>query len=242
MVQFQKARTVNFQITEAEKLKMFDAILPLSGGSSVTLNWDLAAVGMSCVRGIFIDNSNSNSETTLTIPGTYMKFSVPPQAQAIFPVMMFGHSFTINAVSGGGVDIPIQLYNFQQTPFIWYTTPPGAIAGTVPITGTVTANPANGAFVNKSGTITLGGTAQNVLAINGARKQFLIQNPYTAAGQGIVAAESLFINFTGVANAAPPSVEILPGGSFLSDNSPVTTQALSVFAATTGHAFTCWEM
>lgn len=237
-----KARPVSFEIPASEKLRMFDTSLSLSGATSVVKQWDLRAVGMSCVRGIFIDNSTNPSETTIQVPGSYFKFTVPPNAQAVFPVIMFGESFTLQGFSAGGVDVPIQLYNFQQTPFIWYTTAPGQVSGTIPVTGSVTSNPGTGSFTNQSGAITLGGTAQNALPINGARKHFLIQNPQTAADQGIASAENLYINFTGAANIGTPSLVLFPGGSYESSMAPVASQALSVIAATTGHKFTCWEM
>jgi hypothetical protein len=101
-------------------------------------------------------------------------------------------------------------------------------------TGTA-ANPLNvttsggggGSLTDASGTITAGGTAQTALAANSSRRYVLIENPVSAT-------EVLYFSFTGTASASSPSLN--PGGSFNS-GSFVPTGALSLFAATTSHAF-----
>lgn len=104
----------------------------------------------------------------------------------------------------------------------------GAIdPGSVPIT------PTGGALTDRSGTITAGGTAQAAAAANTARKHLFIQNPSTAPG-------SLWFSTTDTAVQASPSIELLPGASAVT-GSFVPTGAVSVIAATTGHAFTMRE-
>lgn len=84
-----------------------------------------------------------------------------------------------------------------------------------------------GPLADRSGTITLGGTAQNAMAVNASRKYARLKNPVTAT-------ENLYFSFTGTASTSSDS---LPPGYELVCDSFVPTQALSIYAATTGHAF-----
>lgn len=99
--------------------------------------------------------------------------------------------------------------------------------------------PNTGAFTDASGSITLGGTSQTlVAAASVARKQILIENPCSTASQGIGATENLFINFTSAASlTAGNSIELAPCGSYSSSTGPVTIELITVNAATTGHKF-----
>lgn len=99
---------------------------------------------------------------------------------------------------------------------------------------TVAAVAAKGALTNRSGTITAGGTAQAAVAANTSRNYLLIRNP-------IDATEALWINLTGTATAASPSLRLDAGDILTFEGSFVPTNAVSVIAATTGHAFTIWE-
>lgn len=85
-------------------------------------------------------------------------------------------------------------------------------------------------FTNLSGTMTAGGTAQ-IASTAKTRKKLIVQNPKAAT-------ESIYIDFTGTATSA--SFEIQPGQTQVFQ-SPCDTRALSIIAATTGHAFTIWE-
>src|SRR5579883_2211683 len=94
---------------------------------------------------------------------------------------------------------------------------------------------------NGSGAIKTGGTSQQVLPQNLERKILIIQNPSTAAGQGIGATESLFVNFTnaaGVNNGT--SIELVAGASLQIVN-PAPSDAINVNAATTGHVFVAFD-
>ena len=93
---------------------------------------------------------------------------------------------------------------------------------------------ATGTLTNRSGTITAGGTAQVLMAVNASRKYLLVQNPSAAT-------ESLWINFTTAAVESQPSIELTPGQGFLMEAGFISTEAVSVIAATTGHAFTAKE-
>lgn len=90
----------------------------------------------------------------------------------------------------------------------------------------------SGAFTDRSGTITSGGTAQTLMAANANRKYFLIQNLST---------ENLWINFTTTAVAGQPSLRITPGTSFVLEGFFTSTEAVSIIGATTGSAFSAKE-
>lgn len=96
----------------------------------------------------------------------------------------------------------------------------------LPVTSGATA-------VTKSGTITLGGTAQTVMAANTSRKGYFFQNLST---------ETMWGSFLGNAAAdTAGSFEIAPK-AVISSGSVCETNALSVVSATTGSKFTAWEM
>lgn len=115
-------------------------------------------------------------------------------------------------------------------------------SGNMPVTGTITPAPTSGTFTSKNLALTLGGTAQTLMAANTSRKRIYIQNPCTAAGEGIAAVESIYLSFTGSAGVNNgTSIEILACGSYEMEGT-VSTQAISVNAATTGHKIVAGEM
>jgi hypothetical protein len=95
------------------------------------------------------------------------------------------------------------------------------------------AGPATGALTNRSGTITTGNTAQQVMAANSSRKYAYLLNPDTAT-------ERLWFSFDATAVAASPSLYLDPG-DFYESGMFCPTGALSVIAATTAHPYTAKE-
>jgi hypothetical protein len=86
----------------------------------------------------------------------------------------------------------------------------------------------NGGF-DRSGTIATGGTAQQLAKANASRKFLKGQNLSTG---------DLWINEVGgTAAASQPAYRIPAGATF----SVSTTQAVSIFGATTGQAFSATE-
>lgn len=85
-------------------------------------------------------------------------------------------------------------------------------------------------WTDRSGTITTGGTSQQVMAANGGRRAFLIQNPCTAI-------ESLFVE-QGATATTTTSVELPPCAIWQGFGGLSTNLAVNVNAATTGHAYT----
>lgn len=107
------------------------------------------------------------------------------------------------------------------------------VSGAVTVTGTVTPTPTVGALTDRSGTMTLGGTSQQLAAANATRKYFFFEN---------VSAEDMWINFGSAAVANQPSIRVLhDGGSFTMEGSFVSNQTINVVSATTTSAFTAKE-
>ena len=119
-------------------------------------------------------------------------------------------------------------------------TPVPTVSGTPVVP--VQSSPVQGTLTDRSGSITTGGTAQTLAPANTNRRYLLIQNPLSATTQGIATAESLFINFTTTAVAGPPSIELAPGDIFVMEGFSVSTELVSVIAATTGHKWAAKEM
>ncbi len=118
---------------------------------------------------------------------------------------------------------------------------PTSASNPLPVTSSG-ISPLVGTFTDESGSVTLGGTSQTLAAANTSRKRIIIQNPLDATGQGIATAENLCINFTSAASAsAGSSFCLLPGGSYDSEAGPVTSELITVVAATTGHKWAAKE-
>jgi hypothetical protein len=88
-----------------------------------------------------------------------------------------------------------------------------------------------------SGTIAVGGTAQNAFAASATRRGFIVMNLST---------DEMWISFTGAAAAngtgsygLSPATATTPGGSFSSPLGFGINTALSIVAATNGDKFTC---
>lgn len=94
----------------------------------------------------------------------------------------------------------------------------------------VTGNP--GTVVDKSGTITAGGTAQTAIASNAARNGFSIQNQSTG---------DLYFNTLAAAVVGQPSIRVGPGLLYETPANGFGTGAVSIIGATTGQAFAARE-
>jgi hypothetical protein len=88
---------------------------------------------------------------------------------------------------------------------------------------------------DRSGTITSGGTAQDLMVANASRNGWMIQNQSTGdvyvMGKGLAG--------TTVAITGQPSLRIPAGALFIPPF--VTPDAISIIGATTGQAFSAWE-
>lgn len=95
----------------------------------------------------------------------------------------------------------------------------------------------NGALTDKSGSITLGGTAQTIAAANQNRRYFLIQN---------ISDTALWVNFGTTAVADQPSIKLGPdsgsgGGTLVFEGNFCPNGLVSLIGATTGKKFVCKE-
>ncbi len=91
---------------------------------------------------------------------------------------------------------------------------------------------ASGTLIDRSGTLTAGGTAQLLAAANPTRVYLFIQN---------VSSANLWINFTSAAVQSQPSILLLPYGSFVMEANFVSTEAVYIVGATTSQAWVAKE-
>ena len=94
-------------------------------------------------------------------------------------------------------------------------------------------SPSNGTLTNRSSTIAVAATAQQLAAVNASRKYLLIEN--------LDGANSLWVNFTTTAVQSQPSIELKPGATLVMESSYVTTELISVIGPNAGQAFCAKE-
>jgi hypothetical protein len=137
-----------------------------------------------------------------------------------------------NTINGYGTTPSSGIYN---------STPPTVLDGqTAPLQTdndgslrVIIVETLSGTLTDKSGTITLGGTAQVLMAANLSRKGWLVQN--NSAG-------TLWINeIGGTAVQTQPSISIAAGSLYTSPTPGASNAAISIIGATTGQAFTARE-
>lgn len=89
-----------------------------------------------------------------------------------------------------------------------------------------------GAFTDHSGSITLGGTAQNVFALDATRVACFVQNISNA---------DEWLSITGTASAAAGSADLPPLAVWSFPLGGCPTGAISIYGASTAQAFTAWS-
>ena len=87
-------------------------------------------------------------------------------------------------------------------------------------------------IVDRSGTISLGGIAQTLMAANSSRIGCAIQNQ---------SVNDLWFYELGTAAAVAPSHLLTPGSEWLCPSNGIPTGAFSIFGAVTGQAFQAKE-
>lgn len=102
------------------------------------------------------------------------------------------------------------------------------VSDTNPLPIKMPALPTGGAATDRSGTITTGGVAQNAMAANTARKLWSLSNNSDTP---------MNVHPAGTASATA-GIPVSPGQTVTG----TVTNAISVFCATTGKAFTAWEI
>jgi len=91
------------------------------------------------------------------------------------------------------------------------------------------------------GSLTTGGTWQQIAAAEPGRVRFYIQNYCSAATEGIPTAESMFIALSPTQPSGTPqannAMEVIPCASYDTSITIVGNTAIWVYAATTGHTW-----
>jgi hypothetical protein len=181
-----------------------------SGNPVLTAGWD-----GTLVRTELTDTSGRQIVSVFSLP------ALPPGANAIgtvgvtaLPSLPTG----ANAIGTVGVTALPSLPTGANTI--------GAV--TVSGTPTVIATPTSNTLTDHSGTIITGGTSQTISTAR-ARKYLFVQNLSSGA---------LYINFTSAASASSGSIYIPPNGSFVQESFFASSEAITIFGATTGQAFT----
>lgn len=88
------------------------------------------------------------------------------------------------------------------------------------------------ALLDRSGSMTTGGTAQELMPANPARRYLLIQN---------ISTENEWIDFGVRAVADKPSIRLSAGDSLVMESGFVSGESISIIAATTGSKFVAKE-
>lgn len=238
-----KAIPVHTMKEPREGRRALQLMFDFTGGTvNIIVTLNAIDYGVEAWQTMFIDNSNSAAALTLTMVGTNQRIACPPYSQGYYPVLTMGPTLNFTAASGGAVVNQISLLNFFVDMAVWSIQAPGTPAGTTNVTGTVNTAPYNGVDTDRSGALAVAGTSQSAAAANGARKRFFIQNPSTAAGQGIAGAESLFVNFTTAAGVNNGTSIELTAGQSLDLAMAVTTEQINVNAVTVGHRWIAKEL
>lgn len=175
------------------------------------------------IQSLYIDNSLNASSVTVLMDVTNQKITIPPNSQAYIKILGSERGkFTFT--SAGGVTVPVQFCNFPTDTIIWSVNSSGS--------GAVTASITPAAATDGSTTITLGGTAQNILGGVAPVNGFAVYNSD--------ATNDLWISET--TTAAPNGVGSIRvaanGGGY---ETPITRKPLgivSIYGAVTGQKFT----
>lgn len=190
----------------------------------------------------WVDNTLNDSPFQIIVNGTNQVIECPPFSQGFYELLLPSPpKITVQTV-GGNFTVQIILLNFYIPPQVWNITPYSsgglpqidipaldAIISNGALTVTTRPFSASG-FTDAGGTITLGGTAQQVIPTNAALERWTISNPDTAT-------ETLYMHW-GAAGHSP--IPILPGGGWDESGSSIMCDGVWLSAATTGHAFTAY--
>ena len=210
------------------------AVFPFSSGET---SYDLAIDSTALravaggIQGIYADNGSNAQQLIITISQTQQRIIVPPYAQGFYPVLnLKGIQTNVNVTSSGGVDSSIYFLNVPTIANSWSTLAASSPSGINVTIAAVTG----GSFTDRSGTVTTGGSYNQLIAANASRKRLYIENPTAES-------EVLYIAFGG-AGSTGHSVELVPGGFLDTALGPCTLQSIYVSAATNAHKVIAWEM
>lgn len=98
--------------------------------------------------------------------------------------------------------------------------------------GSVTVQGSNGGLTDISGSITVGGTSQQLAAANSSRRYLFIQN---------VSVNLLWIDFGVAAVEDSPSIKLNPNASFTMDGTFISKDQINIIGPITGRKWTAKE-
>ncbi len=203
------------------------------------------------IQTIFLDNTGNNGYALVYNATFNQSFALPPGWQGYFPTLCpAGSGGTFNVVSSGSGIVNVQLINVALPLGQWAgTVTPPTVGAPQPVSdGILDATVSNGrqnvtalaaqfTATDYSGSIIAGGVSQPLFAANNSRQGFLIQNiDYTNTG------DAVWVNLTGGAAGSmlPGSFSLAAGASVAYPGGAiqgVVSNAVTIFAATTGHVF-----
>jgi len=175
---------------------------------------------------VWVDNkSNANPLYVRMRGGLSQEIEVPAGAQGAYPLFaVLPQPIEIETTQDTGLIIEVVFLNVPLAP---YTSGPITVNATVvPI--------ARGTYTDFSSTIAVGGTSQSAIPVNASRLALIIGNPSDEI-------ESLWINFTDPAQLGVDSIEVTPGQTWQTQLA-ISTEEVTIWAATTGHAYTAKEL
>lgn len=193
-------------------MRLFEHVLQ-AAGLIIDLSGDELA-------GVHVEVDDGSIDLTVEIDGNRQTVNIPA-----------GRSWS----SGTDLRRGIGFVEMVPNPTATVTFDIGADAGTPGVGAEIGITTVKkGPLATFGNTLTTGGVAQQVIPINLARRYLFIQNRD--------AAETMFVRlFTGDAADSAHSIELPPGASFVMEGSFISTDKVTVLAATTGHVFACWE-
>lgn len=207
----------------------------------------------SVVQTLYVDNSNNNGYIVVQNPVFSQSFGLPPGYQGYFPVIAAEGSGGVYYVTSTGnqqatVSIINALMPLGQWPATVTPITPGltqpvsdAILDALVIGGRFNTRTLSAQLtgVDRSIALTLGGTAQVIMAANPARQGFLIQDIDEVNVEPVwfCTTAGAVINGVGSFSLAPSPGAGYPGGQIQG----VISNAISVVAATTGHKISAIE-
>lgn len=185
---------------------------------------------------LFVTNQTKLTISTTGTGKTGLFFLNFPVAAAVWPginqILSFNGSGGLT-VSDGLLDGCVSGTNLNVIDTNLATAISG---GKVTVTGALTITQNDSTLTDGSGTITTGGTSQQIFAALATRKYLLIVNDSTGP---------LWINETTAAVQSQPSIPLAPanangtgGGVFVMETNIISSGAWNVIGATTGQAFT----
>lgn len=219
--------------------KVVDATTDITSVSSATVGWSGSTAGYAGItfqqiigssNTIIIEGSNDGGTTWSGISFR--------QANPIITNTVQGNVGTSTA--NGAVMIPVLTMPMMRWRVATYVSGTITIATGFKREATMQSSytVSRALLTDGSGSVTTGGTSQQVFAASTFRSFLRCSNPSVAASG--VAAESLFINYTTAASTTVgSSEEIANGGSVTFENAFAPQDAINITAATTGHKFTC---